>query len=301
MKNDWDAFVLSARNSHFMFLRDYMDYHRDRFQDFSLMIYDEERLVAILPGNKKGESYYSHQGLTFGGFLVGNNIKTEFMLSIFETTFHFLRENYFKKIIYKVMPYIYHKMPVQEDLYALFLHNATLMRRDVSSAILLKNKNAYQEQRKRAIKRAQKAGIRVQQSSNFQGYWGLLTDVLERNHQALPVHMLGEIEYLAGQFPNNIKLFEAYDQDELLAGTVVYETDVVAHTQYLASSENGRKQGALDYIIDYLISNFYSSKDYFDFGISTEDQGRILNAGLIAQKEGFGARAIVHDFYEIIL
>lgn len=38
---------------------------------------------------------------------------------------------------------------------------------------------------------------------------------------------------------------------------------------------------------------------YFDFGISNENNGRFLNRGLIAQKEGFGARTIVHDFYEL--
>ena len=30
-----------------------------------------------------------------------------------------------------------------------------------------------------------------------------------------------------------------------------------------------------------------------------KNEGRFLNAGLIAQKEGFGARAVVHDFYEL--
>jgi lipid II:glycine glycyltransferase (peptidoglycan interpeptide bridge formation enzyme) len=36
-----------------------------------------------------------------------------------------------------------------------------------------------------------------------------------------------------------------------------------------------------------------------DFGISTELDGRQLNAGLIDYKEGFGARAVNYDFYEM--
>ena len=42
----------------------------------------------------------------------------------------------------------------------------------------------------------------------------------------------------------------------------------------------------------------YADRRYFSFGISTEQAGQYLNEGLIAQKEGFGARTVVHDFYE---
>ncbi|SDE80971.1 hypothetical protein, partial [Sporomusa acidovorans] len=69
--------------------------------------------------------------------------------------------------------------------------------------------------------------------------------------------------------------------------------------QYLANSEEGRSTGALDLVIHYLVTEVYKDKIYFDFGISNEKQGRFLNTGLIAQKEGFGARAVVHDFYSL--
>ena len=48
-----------------------------------------------------------------------------------------------------------------------------------------------------------------------------------------------------------------------------------------------------------LLNEVYHDRAYFDFGISTEDEGRTLNEGLIANKESYGARAIVYERYEL--
>ena len=101
-------------------------------------------------------------------------------------------------------------------------------------------------------------------------------------------------------FTSSIKRFKWHKKEnELLAGAVIFENEKIVHTQYLSNSDKGRKLGALDLLIDRLIKEFYKDKKYFDFGISNENNGKYLNKGLIHQKEGFGARAIVHDFYEL--
>jgi hypothetical protein len=79
----------------------------------------------------------------------------------------------------------------------------------------------------------------------------------------------------------------------------VYENATVAHAQYIAAGEDGKRAGALDALFAWLIEERYRDKRYFDFGISTEGDGRVLNEGLIDQKEGFGARGVVHDRYEL--
>ncbi|GMN89703.1 GNAT family N-acetyltransferase [Francisella sciaenopsi] len=299
-KQDWDQFVANAKNSHFMFYRDYMDYHSDRFKDFSLMFYDEKgKILGLLPANIGGDVLYSHQGLTFGGFLIDTNLKTKSMLELFNVLKGYLLKQNIKKIIYKCIPYIYSSLPAEEDRYALYVNEASLIRRDVTTTILLDNKIKYQEQRKRAIKKAFKNGLIIEESSDYNSYWSILRDALRHQHNATPVHNEDEIKRLAQLFPNNIKLFVVKDDEKILAGTVIFENLDIVHTQYLASSEQGRKVGALDFVLDYLISNRYQNKKYFDFGISNEDDGKYLNEGLIAQKEGFGARAVVHDFYEI--
>lgn len=299
-KNNWNEFVKNSKNAHFFFQRDYMEYHSDRFEDFSLMFFDEtDKLIAILPANIKEKILYSHQGLTFGGFLVDDKMKTETMLEIFESLKLFLKEQNIEKIVYKCIPYIYHIKPSEEDRYALFRNDATLIRRDVTSTIDLIEQVRYSKGRKWTINKAKKESIETFESDDYKTFWELLTGVLESNHEAKPVHTLEEIKKLASLFPKNIKLFLAKKDERIVSGALIYENQNIVHTQYLANSEEGRELGALDLLIDYLIKDIYKNKKYFDFGISNEDAGRYLNTGLIAQKEGFGARAVVHDFYEL--
>lgn len=296
----WNDFVEKSKNSHFFFQRDYMEYHSDRFDDFSLMVFDDtDKLIAILPASIKENILYSHQGLTFGGFLIDDKMKMETMLEIFDLVKFFLKEQNVKKIVYKCIPYIYHIKPSEEDRYALFRNNANLIRRDVSATIDLTSKIKYQEQRSRAIKKAIKNDLIFKESKDFKNYWKILEETLNVQHNAKPVHNIEEIEKLANLFPDNIKLFVAIKDNKMLGGTLVFENKTIVHTQYLANSFEGRNIGALDFVIDKLINEIYSNKKYFDFGISNEDAGRYLNTGLIAQKEGFGARAVVHDFYEL--
>lgn len=125
--------------------------------------------------------------------------------------------------------------------------------------------------------------------------------ILIKYHGTHPVHSADELRMLADKFPNNIKLYTVEKNGQIEAGTVLFLQDGIVHTQYLANSDVGRKTGALDCLLDWLITDVYKDKIWFDFGISCEQEGRYLNEGLAAQKEGFGARAVVHDFYRIEL
>ena len=299
-KNDWDNFIQKSKNPHFFFQRNFLEYHRDRFQDFSLMIYNEKgKLIAVMPANLSGDTIFSHQGLTFGGCIASDSMKTEVMVGIFEELIVFLKLHNIKRLIYKCIPYIYHKRPAEEDRYALFLHDAKLIRRDVTSTIYLDEEVRYSKGRKWSVNRAKKENIKVFESKDFSCFWGLLESVLADQYNSKPVHTLVEIEMLAYLFPKNIRLFLASHEGKTVSGALVFENEIIVHTQYLANSEKGREIGALDLLIDHLIKNIFQSKKYFDFGTSNENQGRHLNAGLISQKEGFGARPVVHDCYEL--
>lgn len=301
-KREWDDFVLNAKNFHFMFFRDYMDYHSHKFVDLSLMIFDGKKLAAVFPANIYESVCYSHQGLTFGGLIVGNAVKSRDTLDIFNEIKLFLKSQRVDKLVYKVMPYIYYKRPSEDDKYALFILNAQLVRRDISSSIYLANKIKLSDSRKNTINKAKKFGLKVVEEHSFESFWILLNKVLFEKHNTLSVHSIDEIKLLVDRFPENIKLFIAVDDcDQLYAGCVVYINDDVVHTKYLASSDEGRTIGALDYVLNYLIEEQFKNKKIFDFGVSTENNGRYLNEGLIFQKEGFGARGVVHDFYEIVI
>lgn len=301
-KLEWDNFVKSSKNGHFFFYRDYMEYHSDRFQDFSLIIYnDKGNIMALLPANIGGDTVISHGGLTFGGFVCDSKMTAAKMLDVFANVKHFLKNAGVRMFIYKCMPAIYNKYPSDEALYALFRNNAELYRRDVSFSIYLPDRLGYQEQRKRAVKKGYRHQYILHESSKYEEYIALLDKILMKYHGIHPVHNVNELRLLAEKFPYNIKLYTAEKKGRIEAGTVLFLQSGVVHTQYLANSDEGRKNGALDCLLDWLITDVYKDKTWFDFGISCEQEGRYLNEGLAAQKEGFGARAVVHDFYRIEL
>lgn len=296
----WDDFIKTAKNGHFLFFRDYMEYHADRFLDHSVMFFDDKkRLIALLPANMSDNILFTHQGLTFGGFVVGRKMTTDIMLTLFSLLIDYLRGIRVEKLVYKPIPSIYAALPSQEDIYALFVNDARLLRRDVSSAISLATDFKYSKGRKWTVNKAKKEALELCLETDFTQFWRLLNGVLENQHETKAVHTISEIEYLYNRFSDNVKLYVVKKEGVTIAGAVIYETPLVAHTQYLANSDEGRAIGALDLLIDHLIKNVYKNKQYFDFGISTTEQGRVLNKGLIAQKEGFGASAITHDFYEL--
>lgn len=298
-KTEWDAFAAAAKNAHFFFQRDYLEYHADRFIDHSLMFYHDRKLTALLPANVSDDKLVSHGGLTFGGFVVDATMTTRRMLELFAELIGYLRANGLTQLIYKCIPHIYHTLPAEEDRYALFLHGARLSRRDITSTIELRANLPFQERRRRGAKKALAAGVSCRASEDFRAFWPLLEDNLRRSHNTRPAHTLEEIGLLHNRFPNNIKLFGAWQDERMLAGVVVYENAAVAHAQYISASDDGKRLGALDALFAWLITEVYREKMYFDFGISTEDDGRFLNEGLIDQKEGFGARGVVHDHYQL--
>lgn len=299
-KDIWDDFVTSSKNHFIMFYRAYMEYHSDRFTDCSLMIYEKDKLLALLPANiYRDYMLYSHQGLTFGGFVVNTKMTTPVMLTIFEKVLGYLKREGISMLVYKAVPYIYHVVPAEEDRYALFRNDAKLIRRDVTSTISLPNKILFNKNRLRQLKKAKSYGITIRETEDYETYWRILEKNLKDEHNIKPVHTLSEITDLHYNFPTTIRLFSAFHDEEMISGTVLYESKNMVHAQYIATEEEGRKEGALDLLFSYLIPYYTGKKRYFDFGISNEKEGRYLNEGLISFKEGFGARAVTHDFYTL--
>lgn len=301
LQTQWDALVSTSASGTFLFLRDYMEYHAERFEDFSLMIYDRNKLVALLPASRHNSTIVSHGGLTYGGFLALPQLSSETMMSIFNAVADHLRQHGIQSWEYKVIPYIYQSYPHAAEEYALYCLNATRIACNLSSTIDIAAPIRYAELRRRGIKRAQKQGIVIRRENNFAPFWDILQENLQERHGVKPVHTLQEIELLHNRFPEQIELHTAVCDNRIVAGCVVYNTGRVAHAQYISASSEGKQCGALDILFAHLIENVYTSCRYFDFGISTEKGGKILNNGLLSQKEGFGARGVVYETYRIEL
>lgn len=298
-KELWNSFVSKARNATFLFDRNYMDYHADRFDDNSFMFYHKGKLKAVLPANVAGDTLYSHQGLTYGGLLLDKKATVEDVLECFDSLNSWLRENAISKVVYKALPWIYQQYPSEEDLYALtWKCKAQLISRDISSSIVIDNKLKFAESRKSGIRKALSLNIEVGESHDVDGFWHVLEDNLGNRYNAKPVHTASEMKLLMSRFPNNIRLYVAKMNGEIVGGTLIYVTPQVVHTQYISASVEGKKHGALDLLFDYIINKVYANCRYFDFGKSTEQGGAYLNEPLIFQKEGFGGRGVCYDWYQ---
>ncbi|MGC2779926.1 MAG: hypothetical protein WA418_30230, partial [Bradyrhizobium sp.] len=220
-KEEWDTFVADSKNGTFLFLRDYMDYHADRFTDHSLIVRDRSRIVALLPANRAGDEVHSHQGLTYGGLVTCGRMTVPVMLDVLEAVLDYLRRSGVTALHYKTVPWIYHRMPAEEDRYALFCAGAELSRRDVLSVISPAGERpAIQSRRLRGAAKADRCQIELVRSEEWQAYWDLLSSHLVARYAVKPVHSREEIERLHHRFPENIKLFLANSREELLAGAV---------------------------------------------------------------------------------
>jgi len=297
----WDNIVSTSKNGNFLFLRDYMDYHKDRFTDHSFIFWKKNKPIAVFPVNEKGKELISHEGLTFGGLIMSPKIMISDVLEIFELICNHCVANGFQTLIYKAIPSIFCNYPSEEDLYALFRYNAQLIKRNISSVLSLQeNKLRFSEGKRQAVVKCEKMGLHVVESDDFSAFWELLETVLSK-FGVKPVHSLQEITYLKNKMPDKIKLYEARLDNSLLAGIVIYDFSRVVHTQYMANSQEGRKIGTLEYINYVLINQIYSDRKYYSWGISTEEGGKFLNTGLIEQKEEMGGRGIILDTYKIDL
>jgi hypothetical protein len=301
-KKDWDAFIAASKTPLFFFQRDFIEYHKERFIDASFVFYENDKVIAVLPASRHADELVSHGGLTYGGLIVAPTTRISAISEIFTALIESARSQGFKKIIYKAIPHIFHKHSAQEDIYLLFNSlNGRIFRRDVSSVIYLEDRLKLSKGRKWLIARAKKSNLSIKDSDDWDAFHALLRAVLAK-HDSVPVHSASELRYLKGLFPENITLKIAEASGRLQAAVLLFRFNKVMHTQYIAVSEEGKESGALDYLIETCIQEGQESGfDYFNFGISTENQGRILNSGLIAQKESFGARGLAIDFYEINL
>lgn len=309
MASSWDAFVRESKNGTFLLERNFMDYHSDRFSDCSLMIYDETDLIGLFPANYDQQTHCvrSHDGLTYGGLIVGADVTTQQVLEMMhDLCLWYMDYLQARRMIYKPIPYIYSDCASEEDLYALFRAGARLKARGVSSVVTMSNPLRMRKLRLRGAKKAIENELYIDRMGDSDWgvlgeYWELLTDVLAKNHNVTPVHTMAEMQLLMSRFPQQIKLFLVRKDESIVAGCLVFVMRHVAHIQYIAANEVGRELGALDLLFRHLINERYKQMSYLDFGISTERGGTYLNDGLIFQKEGFGARAVCYDTYELEL
>jgi len=296
----WNDFIGKAVNATFLFHRDFMEYHAERFEDYSLLVYQDTKLVAVLPVHLQGNELFSHLGLTYGGLVWKRGLKLASILRIFKEVLKYLELNDIHFLTLKMLPEIYPVFPSQDLWYVLFVAEATLIKRDALAVVDLTKKLNLSKDRKEGVKRAEGFNLIFKQEQTVNIFWEqLLIPNLGTKHHTKPVHSAEEMQRLMDTFPENIKLFTAYEGDEMIAGTVLFITQKVVHSQYIASHERKNETGVLDGLHIYLITEVFSKHHWFDFGISNEQGGKKLNEGLSYWKQSFGACTVIQDVYKV--
>jgi len=213
---------------------------------------------------------------------------------------HYARHG-FRTLRYKAVPDIYHRRPSADDVYALASLGARLYRCDLSCAIDLADRARPSERRRRGERKALEQGVEVVvDSGHLEAFWAVLDENLATRHATRPTHSVDEMHLLLSLFPESIELLTAKVGGSVVAGVVLFKTERVLHAQYIGSTEEGRAAFALDAVFEHCIRRATTSGErFFDFGISTEAEGRVLNAGLHKFKSEFGGGGVVHMFYEL--
>lgn len=302
----WDALCAASYGATFLHTRRFLAYHGARFDDRSLVVEEDGRWLGVLP--LAGDPHdagcvVSHPGITYGGVVHDGRLRGEAMVRALQAVCDTLRSQGWRRLRYKPVPTMYQRAPAQDDLYALFRLGSERVRSDLSSCIDLSHLLPRSERRERSLKKALRAGLSIEAGAqHLPELWTVLADNLQAAHGVRPVHDLQEITLLQERFPQQIAVRVARAEKRVVAGLVLFMTPKCSHAQYIASNAEGQSMGALDLLFHAAVQEARAAgAAYFDFGISNEEQGRVLNEGLHRFKSEFGAGGVVHEHHDVEL
>lgn len=297
--SSWNEFIARSKNATFLFDRNFMEYHKDRFEDYSLLIFQNKKIVCIVPAHRNGNRFCSHLGLTYGGFIFAENEKVAVIKSVFESVETFLRKNNFTEMLLKLLPSIYTNRYSSAVDYFLFQKNAELIRRDMNFAVDLQQEIQMHKKKRKILQKDYVDELEIKEDGNYEVFWiQVLQPVLKERFDAEPVHSLEEIKKLAAAFSENIKQFNIYHQEKIIAGMTLFIDNGVVKSQYGAVNEAGKEFRALDVLYLFLFKTYKAEgMRYFDLGITNEADGYTYNEGLTNYKEELGGLPINQDRY----
>jgi hypothetical protein len=288
-RTDWDSLVEESINGTFLHKRDFMEYHGERFMDYSLMAVVAGKLVGVLPAETESGKVFSHRGLSYGGWVFGLGIDGEMVRAVILKCFDFLRDGGFESLYIRSIPAFYftdHLSAIQDIFQTHGEKLAIKAFQTIVPPFTWKDKG-----RRWGLHKAQRSGMQVSNDARYlEEFWDkVLCPNLWIRHQAKPVHSLAEMQILMARFPNEIKLYTAVMEGEVLAGVLVFCMKRGIHTQYIANGPKGRTFMALDLLMHHLMFGAYADMPFLSLGISNEPPTGAINRGLYAWKRSLGA------------
>jgi len=310
LASEWDEFVNRSKNGTLFHSRRFLSYHpQDRFEDYSYMAYDGDRLVAVYPAaiQVRGAARWwcSHPGSTYGGPVVAPDAGIEEIARVLETLADLGREAGFAGMEMRLSEQAFRARPADEIEFCLWRAGFQVKAAELSTTIpLMDGYQAsvarFREDTGRNVRKAARLGVEVSWSDDFETYWGVLEQNLAR-HGTHPTHSLPEILRLRDLCPGKIRLALARVQGVAAAGVVVFVANGVCfHSFYIAQDYAQQQTRALSAVFDFLIRWGCEERfRYFNLGISTEQAGTVVNWGLFTFKQGFGGSGYLRTTYSL--
>jgi len=300
LQADWNRFIKESANGTFLHQRNYMDYHQDRFNDFSLMIYSKNKLTAVLPAHIIDNDIFSHNGLTYGEILYHKKCHLADKLEITEQLIKFLQDNNIKRWFVKSIPNIFHRNPDDTNLY-IYPHLVSEMQWvKPFFVIFTPSFKSINRNRKRSIASTNHLSLKISQDLKYlPDFWKIIQQNLADRHHATPVHNLSEMQLLIDHFPKKIRFFACLSHNQVLAGAIVYKFANSVHFQYIHANNEQDKRNAVDFLTNYLIEHYKDKYTFISFG--SAEKNNFIDQGLSYWKESFGATVINQYAYKITI
>jgi hypothetical protein len=319
-EKEWDSFVENAINGTWNHTRQFLSYHaKGRFEDESLLFFEDNRLRAVLPAacifehDEAGpprRCLRSHPGATYGGPVFDAKMSYPRVMSVFCALIQYARARDYHKIWMRIAEPVFFSRRCGEIDVALLQHGFTLLGRELSSAVPLEHLTedsaigVFQNRARSTTNKARNAGVIARLTNDFDQYWELLETNLQR-HRVQPTHRLSEIRRLHALAPERVLLVGAYHQGTLISGTLLFiMNSVAAHTMYMAQNYEHCQLRSLNLAIHQaLIECVKRNLRWLNFGISSVpgSLGLEMNDGLLDFKRRCGGEGVTRDLFELTL
>lgn len=305
-REKWDDFVMNhSVNGTFLQTRRFLEYHRNRFEDASLVIYKgNDTVVAVIPAcaicDEGKKEFCAHCGSTFGGIVMSDLFydieHVDAVMTVLEST---LRKQGYHRVRLKLTSEIFAGQ--NGNLLYYFLFQRGYSSYDELSCYI--DFASYDENiasnftsgRRRDYKYSLKNELTFQKLGERQqiaDFYGILCGNLEK-FGAKPVHSFEELlEFKESRLLDIVEFYGVYHENQMIAGSMVFLFgSQVFHTQYLAADQSCLKLYPMNFLDANLIRTARERGfSYFSFGTSTEEHGTVLNKKLAEFKEGFGTQ-----------
>jgi hypothetical protein len=290
----WDKFINSSNNGTLFHYREFLNYHENvEFEDHSLLFYNGNKLVAVLPAVIKDNIFSSHPGISFGGVIHKEHLSFANAQSIINALIEYAKQISCKQVQLTLPPACYNKINsdyiefclLQLDFQYKHIELSNILKLDADFNMVYEK---YKPSARQAVRKAEKSNVVINESTNLNDFYTLLSNNLSLRHNVSPTHTLSELKKLITLFPNQINLFTANLDDEVIAGVINFicnQNTILAF--YISHNNNFQHMRPLNMLFTQMFKWAIDNKyKYYDFGLFT-----VLgepNLSLARFKESFG-------------